>query len=210
MVEDFDGLALEHGFREQEERHIRPAPGAIDGKEAQPGRGYAEQMAVSMRHQLIALLGSRVEGDGVVHIISRGQRHFLIQSVHAGAGGVGQVPDLVVAAALQYIGESDDIAIDIRLRVDEAVAHARLCGQVDYGIKLFGFEELVEPFAVHEVQLDELVIVVGGAFYGLAVGYSIGIDSGVFESVVFDLWVVVVVDDVEAGDLVAAGGEAVG
>lgn len=50
----------------------------------------------------------------------------------------------------------------------------------------------------------------GGVFYGFVVGYSIGIDFGVFELVVFDLWVVVVVDDVEAGDLVVVVGEVVG
>ena len=39
VVEDLDRLACEDASRENEERHVRPAPGAVDGEEAQAGVG---------------------------------------------------------------------------------------------------------------------------------------------------------------------------
>ena len=36
VVEDLDGVALQNGPREQEQRHVRPSPGTVHGEEPQP------------------------------------------------------------------------------------------------------------------------------------------------------------------------------
>ena len=69
VIEDVDRPALEDRLGEQEQRHIRPAPGPVDGKKAQAGGRQPVQMAVGMRHQLIGLLGRGIEADRVVDVV---------------------------------------------------------------------------------------------------------------------------------------------
>lgn len=52
-VENGDLLTDQDVLGEFEQRHVRSAPRAIDGEEAQAGGVQVVQMTVSMRHQLI-------------------------------------------------------------------------------------------------------------------------------------------------------------
>ena len=53
-----------------------------------------------MGHQFVALLGSGVEADGVVHLVVSRVRYFLVGSVNGGRGGIYQMLHFVVSASL--------------------------------------------------------------------------------------------------------------
>jgi hypothetical protein len=72
------GSPGEDGLGEQEQRHVRPAPGAVDGEEAQAGGRQAVEVAVGVRHQLVGLLGGGVEADRVVDAVVLGERHRVL------------------------------------------------------------------------------------------------------------------------------------
>jgi hypothetical protein len=95
VVEDVDRPAFEDGLGEQEQRHVRPAPRAIDREEAQAGGRQAVEMAVGVRHQLVGLLGRGVQADRVVDAVVLGERHLGVAAVDAGARGIDQVLHLV-------------------------------------------------------------------------------------------------------------------
>ncbi len=69
IVEYLDGVAFHQLVGEAEVRHIGTAGGAIDGEEAQTGRGDVVELRVGMGHQLVALLRCGVEAHGVVYLV---------------------------------------------------------------------------------------------------------------------------------------------
>jgi hypothetical protein len=83
-----------------------------------------------MGHQLIGLLGGRVVADGVVHRIAFGKRHLGVAAIDAGAAGIDQMLDLVLAAALQDIAKAQQIRVGVVVGLIDGVAHTGLCGQV--------------------------------------------------------------------------------
>ena len=38
--------------------------------------------------------------------------------------------DVVIAAALEYVQRADDVAVDVRMRILQRIAHARLCREM--------------------------------------------------------------------------------
>jgi hypothetical protein len=64
LVVDVDGLALEDGAHELEQRHVGATPGTVDGEEAQARGGQAVEVGVGVGHQLVGLLARRVERQG--------------------------------------------------------------------------------------------------------------------------------------------------
>ena len=82
VVEHLDRLAGQDRPREQEHRHVRPAPWAVHGEEANPGSGQAEQVAVGVRHQLVRFLGGGVEADRMIDVLVHRERHTGHRAVH--------------------------------------------------------------------------------------------------------------------------------
>ena len=64
--------------------------------------------------------------------------------------------DAVVAAAFEHGHRALDVAVDVRERVLDAVAHAGLRAEVDDALEFLGGEQLRHAVAVGEVELDEL------------------------------------------------------
>ena len=81
IVEYLDGLAFHQFVGEAKVSHIGTAGGAIDGEEAQTGRGNVVELRVGMGHQLVALLRGGVEAYGVVHLVVCRIRHFLVAAI---------------------------------------------------------------------------------------------------------------------------------
>ena len=81
IVENFDGLAFNKFVGETEVCHIGTAGGAIDGKEAEAGRGDVVEFAIGMSHKLVALLGGGIEAHGVVHLVVCRIRHLLVAAI---------------------------------------------------------------------------------------------------------------------------------
>ena len=82
-----------------------------------------------------------------------------------------------------------DVAVDVRERVLDAVAHAGLRAEVDHAREFLGGEQLRHAVAVGEIELDELEV-------------SVALEDG--EPRVLQRDVVVLVEIVEPDDLVAA------
>ena len=81
VVEDVNGFAFEDGLGEEEEGHVRPSPGAVDGEKPEAGGGEVEEFAVAVRHEFVALLGGGVEAHRVVHAVVRAEGHGLVEAV---------------------------------------------------------------------------------------------------------------------------------
>ena len=88
-------------------------------------------MAVGMSHQLVAFLARGVEAEGVINVVMYRKGHRRVCPVDTRAARVHQVFNTVVTAAFQYMGEPDDVAIDVGERILDGIAHASLCGKVD-------------------------------------------------------------------------------
>lgn len=83
-VEDLDGLAAQQLVGKAEVRHVRAAHRAVDREEAQAGRGDGVELAVGVSHELVALLGRRIERNRRVHVVVLAERHLLVAAVDAG------------------------------------------------------------------------------------------------------------------------------
>jgi hypothetical protein len=170
VVEHLNGFTRQDGFHEEEVGHVWPAPGPVDGEEAEARGGQLVEVAVGVGHQLVALLGGGVERHGVVHIVAGREGHLLIQSVDAARAGVHQVRDVVVAAAFQDIAEPNDVALHVGAGVLDAVTHARLRRQVRDVGKLVVAKEVLQGRQVLNFSLDEVVVGVHRALDQLSVG----------------------------------------
>ena len=69
IIENLDGLAFHQLVGEAEVSHVGTTGGAIDGEEAQAGRGNVVELRVGMGHKFVALLRGGVEAHGVVYLV---------------------------------------------------------------------------------------------------------------------------------------------
>ena len=129
----------------------------------------------------------------MVDVLVHREGHGGVGAVDAAAARVREVLHALVAAGLEHVGEADEVALDVGVRVGERVADARLGGQVDDALGAGGGR--VDGGRVGEVFADVAVA---------------GVPGEPLEARLLEADVVVVVDDVEADDLVAAGEEALG
>ena len=147
-------------------------------------------MAVGVRHQFVGLLRRRVQADRVVDAVVFGERQVRVATVHARTRRVDEVLDVVVATAFEDVREADDVALDVRVRVGQRVAHAGLRREVHDLVELLARKQRVHAGAVGDVELHE------------AKGRVRGQPR---EPVALYLRVVIVVEIVQADHHVAAG-----
>ena len=69
---------------------------------------------------------------------------------------------VVVATALENVQETDNVAIDIGVRILDRVAHARLCGEVNDLVELLFGKQRFHRLAIGEIDAGhfERVVVV--------------------------------------------------
>ena len=91
-----------------------------------------------------------------------------------------------MAAALENVTKTHQVAVDVSLGVFNTVAHSCLGGKIDHGIKLLGGKQLRQSLAVGDVHFDETEL---SRQFG---------QTGMFEANV-----VIVVEIVEPDDLVS-------
>ena len=147
-----------------------------------------------MGHQFVGALGGGVELQRVAGAVFFAKGHLGVGTVDAAGAGVGQVRCLRVAAGFQDVGEGDDVAFNVAVRVLDGVAHAGLGGQVDNPVEPVFAEAGFHCGAVCQVGADEGV---GAAGFG-------GGGFQLLQPRFFQGGVVVVVDAVEADHAVAA------
>ena len=96
-----------------------------------------------------------------------------------------------MATCLKDVIEPDHVALDIRIRILDAIAYTRLSGQVHNNIEVIVFEETVDEGLVSEIALDELVGMLRG-FIGLLLDLA--------QAVLLERRIIVVIQVVKADD----------
>ena len=132
VVENLDGLTFHQFVGEAEIRHIGTTCRTVYCKETQAGRGDVVEFAISMGHQLVALLGGGVEAHGIVYLVVCRVWHFFVSAIDGRGRGIDQMFHLMVAARFEDVVKSDEVALDVSVGIGDAVAHACLGGEVDH------------------------------------------------------------------------------
>ena len=155
IVEDLDRLAGQDAAREPEERHVGAAPRAVHGEETEPGARQPKSVRVRVRHQLVGLLRGGVERDRVVDVVVLGERLLRVRAVDGARRGEDEVLDAVVPASLEDVQEALRLASTYACGLDERVAHARLGREVDHALRLRLGEEAAHAVGVGDVEALE-------------------------------------------------------
>ena len=158
VVVDLDGLSAEQLVGEPKVGHVGPSGGAIDGEEPQAGAGDVVEFAVAVGHELVALLGGGIQGDGVVHAVVGAEGHLLVAAIHATAAGINQMLHGMTPARLQDVVKPNDVALNVNVGVLDGVPHPGLCGQVDHNVKLVLPEQAVHQLAVGNATLHGHIV----------------------------------------------------
>lgn len=187
-VEDFDGVPAAQLLSEAEVGHVGPAHGAVNSEEAQPGRGDGVELGVGGGHELVGLLGGRVERHRRVDAVLLGERHLLVATVDRAGAGVDEVLDRVVTAGLEHVEEADEVTLEVGARVLDGVADARLGGEVHHDVEAVLGEQALDEGGVAQVAAHE-----GEAAVGVGLGQHA-------QARVLDAGVVVAVEVVETDD----------
>ena len=171
VVVNLDGLAFQQFVRESEIGHVRTPGRTVNGEEAQARGRDIVKLGIAVGEELVALLGRRIQAHRIIHPVVGAEGDFLVAAVDAAGTSVNQVlhpfvseipgragNDVIrVPAGLQDVVEADHVALDIGIRVLDAVADTCLCGQVHDDVEVVFLEEAFDEGFVGEVALDELV-----------------------------------------------------
>ena len=159
-----------------------------------------------MGHELVALFAGGVQAHRIVHLVVFAVGHFAVESVHGTGRGEHQVLDLVMATGFQNVQESDQVALQVGVRVRNRVAYACLGGEVYHLVEFFFGEELVETFLVVDTHFHESAVLVLAALHQGAIGEVVaGLFYAAFaESAVLEADIIIVIDIVETHYFVAA------
>ena len=111
-----------------------------------------------MRHQLVALLGSGIEADGVIHLVIRGIGYLLVAAIDRGAAGIHQVLHFVMAASLQNVVETYQVTLDVAIGIGNAVTDTSLGSEVHHHIYLVFRKNLLDECFVGDIAFDEYPI----------------------------------------------------
>ena len=161
VVEDLNGLACLQFLRCGEVEHVRAACRTVNGKEAETGGRNIVELAVAVRQKLVGLFSGRVEGDRVIDLVFNCEGHFFVAAVYGRTGGVDQMLDacgsvvIGVAAGFEDVVETDQVALDVDVRVIDGVADACLRRQVDDDGGLVYCEYFVDQGLVRDAASDE-------------------------------------------------------
>ena len=202
VVEHFDGAVIQDGVGKKHGCHVRSAPRAVNGEKAQARGTDAVEMTVGMGHELVAFFRSRVEANGVVDAVAHLEGHRLVEAVDTGAAGVGEVFHFVVPARFENVGETGQVALDIGHGVFQRVAHTRLRGKVADSVEFFVFEKPVDRGRIGQVHPVEAMPLYRAFDFFIGID-RLDIDAQLFQSTIFQIDVIVVVDIVDTYDFVS-------
>ena len=155
VVEELQRLPCRDGLREDDRRHVGPAPGSVDREEAQAGDVEAKEVGVAVGGEFVALLGRAVERQRAIGVGILGKRGLRTGAVDAAARGVDEVLRRPAAAGLHHGGEAEEVAVHVGRGILEAVAHAGLGAEMDDVVGLEVVVEAVDGLGVGDVRLHE-------------------------------------------------------
>lgn len=140
-----------------------------------------------MRHQLVALLRRGIEGYGIVHLVVCRVRHLLVAAIDRGGRSIDQMLDLMVTASLQDIVESDKVALNVSIRIGDAVADSCLSGKVHDNGNLVFREDFLHCVFVSDGGMNKSPIPMQGFDF--------------FQPLILDVDIVVVGDGIDTDNL---------
>ena len=109
----------------------------------------------------------------------------------------------VTPAVLQDVEKSHYIALDIGVGIDQGVSHPGLPSEVDHSIDLFAVEELVDPLTVGQIETHKTIARIGVALRHSFRSQCRPVDARRCKPRKFQLRVIVVVEIVDADDLIS-------
>jgi hypothetical protein len=118
-----------------------------------------------------------------------GKRHPGIGSIYGAGGSIDKMFDPMLPTPLQNVHEPYDIAVNVCIRVLEGVAHARLACKIDDDIKAAFGKEILDstPFTKRDIDEAEPLAPLQE-----------------LQPIEFQVHIVIVIQIVEANDLVSA------
>ena len=155
MVVEVDRVAVEDGAGEREQSHVGPAPGSVDGEEAQAGRWDAEQVRVAVRHQFVGALGGGVQADRMVGGAGFGERNMAVEAVHRAGRRVDQVAYRGLPHCFEHAQEAVHVVGGVGEGVAERVADAGLRGEVAHRVEAFFRTQRADFLGVGKVEAPE-------------------------------------------------------
>jgi hypothetical protein len=114
-----------------------------------------KQVAISVSHNLVALLGRRVEADGIVGRVLFGKRDLIVGAVDGARRSEYKVPAGTRANSFEYIHETDQIAGHIFVWTGKGVPYSGLGCEMNNGFELAVVEKTFHPFFIREIQREE-------------------------------------------------------
>lgn len=109
----------------------------------------------------------------------------------------------LIPAPFQDIGKSHQIALNVSHGVDKAVSHTGLGGQVHNDVKAFCFKQGIHLCGILQIHPHKPVSGLGNTRYHPVPGDVLFPDAVERKAVVFDLWIIIVVDGIQSDDLVS-------
>ena len=159
-----------------------------------------------MGHELVALFAGGIQAYRIVDLVVFAVGNLAVKAVHRARRGEYEVFDFVMAAGFQNVQETDQVALQVGIRIRNGVAYASLCGEVHDLVELFFGKELVQRLFVVDTHFYETAVLVLRALNHGAVGeVVVGLFNAAFaESTVLEAYIVIVINIVEAHHFVAA------
>ena len=135
-VEQGQGLAGKKRVGEDPHRHVGPAPRPIDREEAQARQRDSKQVGICLAQQLVGFLRRGIKRQRMVDPVLDPERQALVAAVDRRRRGIDHVARLPRAGDLEHIGVTDEVRLDVSLRILEAEADAGLRTEMDDAAKI--------------------------------------------------------------------------
>ncbi len=94
----------------------------------------------------------------MVYIIAGAEWHFGVVAVHAAGTGICQMFNIMVPSGFQDVYEPCNVAVDVGIRVFEAVAHTCLGSEVANFVEVFLFKQLHYPVLIGKIDFCKPVV----------------------------------------------------
>ena len=111
-----------------------------------------------MCHQLVGLLGSRIQRNRIVHLVIGGVGHLLVAAVDRAGRCIHQMLHRIMTAGLQNVVEANHVALDVGIRVCDGVANTSLSTQINHNIRMVLLKNAVDKCLIRKVTLDKGVV----------------------------------------------------
>jgi hypothetical protein len=112
-------------------------------------------VAISVGHNLVALLGRRVEADGIIGRVLFGKRDLIVGAVDGAGRSEYKVPAGTRANSFEYIHETDQIAGHVFVWTGKGVPYSGLGCEMNNGFELAIAEKTFYPFFICEIKREE-------------------------------------------------------